>query len=120
SDLLGGTFQAEFPIYGVVGVNSPERMRERALELLEQGYRRAQVKVGAYWRQHEAVNVVAALDDQPIYVEQPCRTLAECLEVRRRSSRPFILDESLTDLDALLQAHALGALDAAMLKLSRF
>jgi L-alanine-DL-glutamate epimerase-like enolase superfamily enzyme len=149
SDLLGGTFQPEFPIYGVVGVNSPERMRERSLELLDQGYRRAQVKVGgdwredvrraraclevlgeamdvvivdanAHWRQHEAVSVVAALDDQPIYVEQPCRTLAECLEVRRRSHRPFILDESLTDLEALEQARALGALDAAMLKLSRF
>src|SRR5581483_10909658 len=40
SDLLGGTFQPEFPIYGVVGVNAPGRMRERSLELLEQGYRR--------------------------------------------------------------------------------
>lgn len=148
SELLGGTFQPEFPLYTLVSVGSPERMREEALGLLEQGYRRAQLKVGgdwredvrrvkaclevlgdmeivivdanAYWRQHEAVQVVAALEDTVIYVEQPCRTLAACLAVRRRSTRPFILDESLTDLDALLQARAENGMDAAMLKLSRF
>jgi cis-L-3-hydroxyproline dehydratase len=148
SDLLGGTFQPEFPLYQLVSVSSPERMREEALGLLAQGYRRAQIKVGgdwrddvrrvevclevvgemeviivdanAYWRQHEAANVVAALEQQPVYIEQPCRTLDACLAVRRRSRRPFILDESLTDLEALLAAHAADGMDAAMLKLSRF
>ena len=148
SDLLGGTFQPEFPLYTMVSVGSPEGMREQARGLLAQGYRRAQVKVGgewredvrrvqaclevlgdmeivivdanAYWRQHEAAQVVAALEETAIYVEQPCRTLAACLAVRRRSQRPFILDESLTDLDALHQARAADGMDAAMLKLSRF
>jgi len=148
SDLLGGTFQPEFPLYTMVSVGSPERMREEACRLLEQGYRRAQLKVGgnwqedvrrvraglealgemdvviadanAYWRQHEATQVVAALEDTPVYIEQPCRTLAACAAVRHRSRRPFILDESLTDLDALHQARAADGMDAAMLKLSRF
>ena len=148
SDLLGGTFQPEFPLYTMVSVGSPERMREETCRLLEQGYRRAQLKVGgnwqedvrrvraclealgemdvviadanAYWRQHEATQVVAALEDTPVYIEQPCRTLAACAAVRHRSRRPFILDESLTDLDALHQARAADGMDAAMLKLSRF
>jgi L-alanine-DL-glutamate epimerase-like enolase superfamily enzyme len=149
SDLLGGTFQPRFPLYAVVGVNRPETMRGRAEQLLAEGFRRIQVKVGsghwrldvervqaclevlrdqevvivdanAYWRQHEAAQVVAALEDEPIYLEQPCRSLGECLAIRRRTARPMILDESLTDLDALLAAHAAGAMDCAMLKLSRF
>ena len=149
SDLLGGTFQPEFPLYGAVGLNSPERMAERSAELLEQGFRRAQVKVGgdwrddvrraqacvevlgdrmdvvildanAYWSQHAAANFIAALEHAPIYLEQPCRTLAENLAIRRRTARPMILDENLTDLDALQAAQALGIMDAAMLKLSRF
>ncbi len=148
SDLLGGTFQPEFPLYNMVSLSSPERMREAALALREEGYRRAQLKVGgdwredvrrvraclevlgdlevviadanAYWRQHEALQVAAALEDTPIYLEQPCRALEGCLAVRRRCRRPLILDESLTDLDALLAARAAGGMDAAMLKLSRF
>ncbi|HZS34607.1 MAG TPA: mandelate racemase/muconate lactonizing enzyme family protein [Methylomirabilota bacterium] len=148
SELLGGTFHPEFPLYTMVSVGPPERMREEARGLLEQGYRRAQIKVGgdwredvrrvraclevlgdmevviadanAHWRQHEAAQVVAALEDTPIYVEQPCRPLAACVAVRRRSQRPFILDESLSDLDALLEARRADGMDAAMLKLSRF
>jgi L-alanine-DL-glutamate epimerase-like enolase superfamily enzyme len=148
SDLLGGTLHARFPVYHVVGVNRPEAMRARAEQLLSQGFRRFQVKVGsghwhedvrraracldvlrdqevvivdanAYWRQHEAAQFIAALEDEPIYLEQPCRTLAECLAIRRRTARPMILDETLADLDALFAAHAAGAMDCAMLKISR-
>jgi L-alanine-DL-glutamate epimerase-like enolase superfamily enzyme len=148
SDLLGGTVQPRFPIYQVVGVNRPEAMRERSEELRAQGFRRFQVKVGsghwrldveraracldvlrnqevvivdanAYWRQHEAAQFTAALEEEPIYLEQPCRTLGECLAIRRRTARPMILDETLTDLDALFAAQAAGAMDCAMLKLSR-
>ena len=149
SDLLGGTIQPRFPLYQVVGVNRPEAMQERARELMAQGFRRFQVKVGsghwhedvrraqacldvlrdqevvivdanAYWRQHEAAQFIAALEDEPIYLEQPCRTLEECLAIRRRTAKPMILDETLTDLDALFAAQAARAMDCAMLKLSRF
>ena len=147
SDLLQ-PLRRWFPIYHVVGANRPEAMRARAEQLLGQGFRRFQVKVGsghwhedvrraraclevlrdqevvildanAYWRQHEAAQFIAALEDEPIYLEQPCRTLAECLAIRRRTARPMILDETLTDLDALFAAQAAGAMDCAMLKISR-
>ena len=149
SDLLGGTVQPRFPIYNVVGVDRPEKMRAHAETLLKQGFRRFQVKVGsghwqedvkraracldvlrdqevvicdanAYWKQHEAAQFIAALEDEPIYLEQPCRTLEECLAIRRRTARPMILDETLTDLEALFTAQSARAMDCAMLKLSRF
>ena len=92
-----------------MGVDRPEKMRAHAETLLKQGFRRFQVKVGsghwqedvkraracldvlrdqevvicdanAYWKQHEAAQFIAALEDEPIYLEQPCRTLEECLE----------------------------------------
>jgi len=148
SELLGGTFQPEFPLYCGVELSSPQAMKETCARLFAEGYRRYQLKVGGdwredvqrvesaleslggadvvivdantYWRQHEATQVVAALDSHPIYMEQPCRTIAECAAVRKRSHRPFILDESLSDIDDIVVARAAEALDAAMLKLSRF
>jgi cis-L-3-hydroxyproline dehydratase len=148
SDLLGGTFQPVFPLYMGVSLGAPGAMRDEAIRLREIGYRRLQLKVGgqwrddvarverclevldgaeavivdanAYWPQREAVQVAAALDDTPVSMEQPCRTIGECAAVRARSRRPFILDESLTDLDAVAAARAANAMDAVMLKLSRF
>jgi len=148
SELLGGTFQPEFPLYCGVEVGSPAAMKESCARLFKEGYKRYQLKVGGdwredvrrvqsslesladadvvivdantYWSQHEATKVVDALDSLPIYIEQPCRTIAECAAVRKRSHRPFILDESLTDVDDIVAAREAEAMDAAMLKLSRF
>jgi len=148
SDLLGGTFQPVFPLYMGVSLGRPEAMRDEAIRLWDLGYRRLQLKVGgewrddvarverclevldgaeavivdanAYWPQREAVQVAAALDATAVCLEQPCRTIGECAAVRSRSRRPVILDESLTDWDAIAAARAANAMDAAMLKLSRF
>jgi len=54
-----------------------------------------------------------------IFVEQPCRTLEECLIVRQRTSLPMILDEVITDLQTLMRAYQAGAMEAINLKLSR-
>src|SRR4051812_37834158 len=148
SDLLGGTYQTEFRLLNAIGMAEPEQMRERASQLREEGYQRLQIKVGgdwradvrrihacleiiedievvivdanAYWSRGAAAQVVAAIEDLPLYVEQPCRTLDANLAIRRRTARPMILDESLTDLDAVMEAQRKDALDCAMLKLSRF
>jgi L-alanine-DL-glutamate epimerase-like enolase superfamily enzyme len=146
SDLLGGTFQEEFPLYTGVGIAEPGAMRTRVEEALAAGYRQIQLKVGTgwredvervdaclevlgdaervivdangYWTQAEATRAVAALADRDVFVEQPCATIEECAAVRARSRRPFVLDESLTDLAALERAR--GAADAVRLKLSQF
>lgn len=145
--LLGGVFQADIPVYIGVSLDSPQRMREEAAAWRTEGYRRVQVKVGTSWREdvmrvracleelagadavlvdangawplHEAVQAAAALDDLPVYLEQPCATLEACAAVRRTSRRPMVLDESLDSLDSLLQARQAGALDVARLKLAR-
>jgi len=148
SDLLGGTFQPTFPLYVGVGIGTPEAMQEICLISLDQGYRRLQIKVGGgwrrdlervekclevlgeaeivivdancYWPQHEAAKIVAALEGSPVYIEQPCATITECASLRKRSQLPFILDESLKGFDDIVIAREAGAMDAVMLKMSRF
>ncbi len=148
SDLLGGTQQQEFPLYTGIGIAPPAEMGRRCLEALAAGYRDVQIKVGTswredverietcvaalagadcvivdangYWTQADAARVVAAVGELDVFVEQPCATLEECAQLRRTSKRPFILDESLTELADLVRARAAGAVDAVRLKLSRF
>jgi cis-L-3-hydroxyproline dehydratase len=146
SDLLGGTFQEEIPLYWGIGVASPEVMRGKVEAALAAGYREIQLKVGTGWRedverveaclellgdarrvivdangiwtQAEAVRAVAAMRELDVFIEQPCMTTEECAQVRLRSPRPFVLDETLTDVAALERAR--GSADAVRLKLSQF
>jgi L-alanine-DL-glutamate epimerase-like enolase superfamily enzyme len=146
SDLLGGTFQEQIPLYLGVGIAEPDVMRTKAAAALHAGYRELQLKVGTGWRedvarvetclevlgnasrvivdangiwtQAEAVRAVAAMRDLDVFIEQPCATTEECAQVRSRSPRPFILDESLVDVPSLERARS--SADAMRLKLSRF
>jgi len=72
------------------------------------------------WVQHEAMRVVRAVRDVDVSIEQPCLTYEECLAVRRQCSHPFVLDESIDDLNSLLRARADLAMDAVNLKISKF
>src|SRR5205807_2525908 len=42
-----------------------------------------------------------------------------CLAIRRRTDLPFVLDETIDGLGALLRAHADGAADVVNLKISK-
>jgi L-alanine-DL-glutamate epimerase-like enolase superfamily enzyme len=64
------------------------------------------------------VRAVDALRELDVFIEQPCMTTEECAQVRQRSPRPFVLDETLTDIAALERAR--GSADAVRLKLSQF
>jgi L-alanine-DL-glutamate epimerase-like enolase superfamily enzyme len=68
---------------------------------------------------HQAARVVSAVRDVDVYIEQPCRSYEECLTIRRQTTRPFILDESIDDLAILLRAYADRAMDAINLKISK-
>ena len=46
SDLLGGTYQDEFPLYTGIGIGEVETMRRGCADLVAAGYRRIQIKVG--------------------------------------------------------------------------
>lgn len=148
SDLLGGTFQEEVPLYTGVGISDPERTRERCRAAIAAGYRQVQVKVGTTWRedvarvevalaelgaadrvivdanggwaQADAIRILALLAGHDFTLEQPCASLAGCAAARSASGRALVLDESLFTLDDVLRAHAAGAVDAVRIKLTRF
>ena len=147
-DLLGGGYREQLPVYVGIGIGTPERMRESCERARAAGYRRIQLKVGSdvatdiarigaclevlagfekvivdangFWSQHDAVRVVAALNDRDIFFEQPCARMEQCAAVRRRSKRPFIVDESIEGMDDILRAKQSEAADAVMLKFSPF
>jgi len=145
--LLGGRYGDDFVLYRAISQESPDAMAGKVAGYRSEGYRRFQLKVGGDpdtdiarvkavaavlgpgetliadantgWLMHEAARVVRGLRDVDVYIEQPCLGYEECLAIRRRTDHPFILDESIDGLDALLRARADGAMDAVNLKISK-
>ena len=71
------------------------------------------------WLMHDTARVVRAVRDVDVYIEQPCASFEECLSIRRRTDHPFVMDESIDDIDVLLRSHAEGAMDVVNLKISK-
>ena len=78
------------------------------------------------WKQHEALQVANAIADLAtqtgirLTFEQPCLSYEECLAVRAHTDLPFVLDECIDSLAALLRANQDHAMDMINLKISRF
>lgn len=72
------------------------------------------------WTVEEAVAAAQALTaDGPLeYLEQPCRTVVELAEVRRRVAVPVAADESIRKADDPLAVVRAGAADIAVLKVA--
>ncbi len=148
--LLGGRTRKDMPTYHSITCIAPDEMARIAKEAYATGIRQFQVKLGtdSDWQAdaerltkvREAVGpgplvygdwncgasrlhatrtgrAVAHLD---VMLEQPCKTLEDCAAVRAATGLPMKIDENAHDLPSLLQAHALGCLDAVALKLSKF
>ena len=146
-ELMGGRQGESVELYRSIPQLEPERMAENVARFRDEGYRKFQLKVGGPardditriravrevlqesdilvadantgWQTHEAMQVVNAIADLDVYVEQPCRSYAESLAVRRRTRLPFILDENIDGLEPLLRAHRDGAADVVNLKISK-
>lgn len=146
--LLGGRYGEDFVLYRAISQQSPEEMAEKVAVYRAEGYRRFQLKVGGDpdtdveriraaaarlqpgdklvadantgWLMHEAARVVRAVRDVDVYIEQPCLSFEECLSIRRRTDHPFVLDESIDGIHALLRASAAGAMDVVNIKISKF
>jgi L-alanine-DL-glutamate epimerase-like enolase superfamily enzyme len=58
--------------------------------------------------------------DLDVYIEQPCLSYDECLSVRRHTDHPFILDEVIDSVEALLRGRADRAMDVVNIKISKF
>ena len=146
-ELLGGRYGEDVILYRAISQDSPEQMAGKVAGYRAEGYRRFQLKVGGDpdvdierirevsaqletgdrlvadantgWVQHEAVRVAKAVRDIDVYIEQPCLTYDECLAVRRQCEHPFVLDETIDNIDVLLRAHADHAMDVVNLKISK-
>lgn len=148
STLLGGTFGDDFVLYRAISQTTPAEMADNVAMYRDQGYRRFQLKVGGDadtdiqrirtvgatmqpgekliadantgWLMHEAARVVRAVADVDVYIEQPCLTYDECLSIRRRTSHPFVMDETIDGLEPLLRGHSDDAMDVVNIKISKF
>lgn len=146
--LLGGRYGEDYALYRAISQESPEKMAAKVAAYRAEGYSRFQLKVGGHpdedvqriraasqqlktgdtliadantgWLMHQAVRVVNAVGDVDVYIEQPCISYEECLSVRRRSRHPFILDETIDNLDILLRSRADMAVDIVNIKISKF
>ena len=148
STLLGGLRQARFPLYMAVPLGSPEAMIAYVLERRGEGIHRFQLKIGGDpvvdgerarriveatddddliiadancgWRLNDAILAARAMEALPrLYLEQPCPTIEECIEVRKRTTLPMVYDEVVTDLPSLLRVVREGGAGAVNLKTSR-
>lgn len=145
--LLGGAAQDAITLYRAISQVPADEMARNVAGYRAEGYRKFQLKVGGDadddiarihqaramlegrdilvadancgWTMHEAARVAAAIADVDVYIEQPCPTYEECLSVRRRTSRPFVLDEVITGPDALYRGVADLAMDIVNLKISK-
>ncbi len=146
--LLGGRNGDDFVLYRAISKREPAEMAANLRGYRDEGYRRFQLKVGSDvetdiarihacadavepgdilvadantgWLPHEAARVVRAVEGRDVYIEQPCRTYEECLSIRRRTSHPFVMDESIEDLDSLVRALRDDAMDVVNIKIGKF
>jgi len=145
--LLGGRFGEAVELYRAIGQDTPEAMAEKTAGYREEGYRKFQLKVGGDpgtdvervravagvlapsetlvadancgWLPTDAARVAAALAGLDVCIEQPCASYEDCLSVRRRTSLPFILDEIVDGVPALLRARSDLAMDAVNIKIGK-
>jgi L-alanine-DL-glutamate epimerase-like enolase superfamily enzyme len=146
--LLGGSLQAELPLYVAVPLGPPERMAAFVERERTGGIHHFQLKLGdaperdrdrvaavlavtgpedaiigdanGGWRRQDAIVAARLLEGfDRLRLEQPCPTLEECLAVRHLSTLPFVLDEVITDLPTLVRAAAADAMDHVNLKVGR-
>ncbi|MCW5223394.1 mandelate racemase [Verminephrobacter aporrectodeae subsp. tuberculatae] len=146
--LLGGVRQDRFPLYFAVPLGSPEEMTQYVLARRAQGIHRFQLKVGGDptldgmraqqiiaatgpedlvvadancgWRLNDALIAARAMEGLPrLYLEQPCPTMEECIEVRKHSTLPMVYDEVVNDVPTLIRAVREGGAGAMNLKVSK-
>jgi cis-L-3-hydroxyproline dehydratase len=145
--LLGGAAQNRIALYRAISQEAPQMMATKIAGYRDEGYTKFQLKVGGNadtdilrirqtreilkageilvadantgWTRADAARVAASVADLDVYIEQPCPTYDECVSVRRRFNRSFILDEVITGTDTLMKAIADDAMDVINLKISK-
>lgn len=145
--LLGGRYGKSFPLYRAISQETPEEMAGKVSKYRAEGYTKFQLKVGGHpdadinrirmisemlkagdvlvadantgWTQHQALRVADAVQDIDVYLEQPCATYRECLTVRRKTHKPFVLDEVIDSAGMVVRGIEDQAMDVVNLKISK-
>ena len=146
-NLLGGKLQDKIKLFKVISKDAPEIMSDKLMEYQEKGFKQFQMKVGEEpsldikriklvsqkmidghilgadancgWKQHQALRVVNAVSGADIYLEQPCLTYEECVNIRKHTDLPLILDECIDDIHSLTRAYFDKSIDILNLKIGR-
>ena len=145
--LLGGVLSEDLPIFEAAPLASTEETITYVKMRSGEGIRRFQIKVGndphedaartravieaadddvflfidanGGWALQEAIVAMRHLEDADIYVEQPCRDMADCAILRRTSSLPMVMDESVLSMADLFRAKYEVTAGALNIKLGR-
>src|SRR5690606_37038800 len=145
--LLGGAAQDKVALYRAISQQPAAEMAANVAGYRAEGYTKFQLKVGGNadddiariraareilqpsdilvadantgWTRAEAARVVAAVADLDVHIEQPCPTYEECLSIRLRTGRPFVLDEVIDNVGTLVRGLADDAMDVINLKISK-
>lgn len=147
SALLGGVTQEDFPLYEAVPLSSPEAMAEFVRVRGAEGINRFQVKVGnnpyddarrtrsvveacpadaviiadsnGGWNIQAGIVAVREMAGLDIYIEQPCRDMADCALVQKMSSLPLVMDEAVVNTAELYRAKYEAGAGSVNIKLAR-
>jgi hypothetical protein len=71
------------------------------------------------WLPDPAIQVMGGAREHPAYYEQPCEAYEECLAIRRATTQPIILNETIQAFGDVLRAQQGGACEAIGLKIGR-
>ncbi|MEM6635135.1 MAG: mandelate racemase/muconate lactonizing enzyme family protein [Pseudomonadota bacterium] len=147
ADLLGGGSREPAPIASSVSSGSPDEMLATVQKYRDRGYRVHSVKVGGdvdadiarirhleahrgegerllydvnrAWTRQQALRVLTATGDLGIMVEQPGETLDDIAAIRRQTSAPISVDETLVTLDDAVRIARDGLAEVFGIKLNR-
>ena len=76
--------------------------------------------VNRAWTPSVAIQVMnSGAAGSTFWFEQPCETLAQCIQVRQKTTHPIMLDECLTSFDEHLTAYRAGACEGIKVKPNR-
>jgi L-alanine-DL-glutamate epimerase-like enolase superfamily enzyme len=145
--LLGGVLQENFPLYEAVPLASPEEMSEFVQRRAAAGISRFQLKVGndpyddasrtravvagapagtfviadsnGGWNLQSAMIAVRLMADLDVFIEQPCRDIADCAIIQSMSTLPLVMDESVVNAADLYRAKYEAKASSVNIKLGR-
>ena len=147
AQLLGGVLQESFPLYYAIPLKTPSEMAEFARMGISHGIKRFQLKVGGNpyedaervrqvientpdgtlviadanggWNLQAALIACEKMSGLDVYIEQPCRDIADCATVKRNTVMPLILDELINTPADMYKAKYEAGAGSVNLKLGR-